>query len=87
MSKNESILIDLASNGRSDTYPSLQPSAGHQQAPKHLRQLQMVQLQAPRLTDGAPEIDPHAAAASKDLFEAIEPHLKVQHGQGRRSKL
>ncbi|KAF9941319.1 hypothetical protein BGZ67_005370 [Mortierella alpina] len=87
MSKNESILIDLASNGRSDTYPSLQPSAGHRHASKHLRQLQMVQLQAPRLTDGAPEIDPYAAAASKDLFEAIEPHLTAQHSQGVRSKL
>ncbi|KAF9571481.1 hypothetical protein EC968_000512 [Mortierella alpina] len=87
MSKNESILIDLASNGRSDTYPSLQPSPGHQHASEHLHQLQMVQLQAPRLTDGAPEIDPHAAAASKDLFEAIEPHLTARQGPGVRSKL
>ncbi|KAI1306461.1 hypothetical protein EDD11_004753 [Mortierella claussenii] len=82
MSKNESILIDLASNGRADSYPRLQTSSSHQ--------LQMVQLQTPHLKDTSAslDMDTSAGSAERDLFSNMEPHLRFNSKtSSTRSKL
>ncbi|KAF9915788.1 hypothetical protein BX616_005365, partial [Lobosporangium transversale] len=76
MSKNESILIDLASNGRSDSFPNLQSKSSYQ--------LQMAQLQSPRSKDTVES----QSELAQDLFDSMEPHLVAHRGKNTpRSKL
>ncbi|KAG0306859.1 hypothetical protein BGZ98_001556, partial [Dissophora globulifera] len=70
MTKQETILLDLASNGRADTYPSLTSSSS--------RALQVAQLQAPHLHDVDYDLDA-PRAPTHDLFGSIEPHIKMNH--------
>ncbi|KAF9360548.1 hypothetical protein BGX34_007731, partial [Mortierella sp. NVP85] len=66
MSRADSILIDLASNSGSESAFSSSFESSHQD----LAQLQVAQLQA----SGETSFD---TEASKDLFEAMEPHLRL----------
>ncbi|KAF8937399.1 hypothetical protein BGZ58_002762 [Dissophora ornata] len=67
MSKTESMLVDLATNGRSDSYPTLKSSSS--------QQIQMDQLQAPQFNEKTFDLDAQPAPA-EDLFGSIEPHLR-----------
>ncbi|KAF9182012.1 hypothetical protein BGZ51_005016 [Haplosporangium sp. Z 767] len=86
MHKTEAILFDLASNGRANTYPTLNPQ-------QHQQQLQIAQLQAPHLDNSKSntelETDSQAQDSSRDLFETMEPNLRFKSNNGRspRSKL
>ncbi|KAG0220529.1 hypothetical protein BGX31_010901, partial [Mortierella sp. GBA43] len=71
MSGTDSFLVDLAFNGGSDS-ASLQATAGLQ-TPQNLSQLQMAQLQASRPAENY-DLE---SSVSKDLFENMEPHLRL----------
>ncbi|KAG0250001.1 hypothetical protein BG011_008731 [Mortierella polycephala] len=92
MPKTESMLFDLASNGRANSYPTLNPQ-------QHQQQLQMAQLQAPHLNNKSynksynnaePETDSQAQDSFKDdPFETMVPNPRYSSRNGRapRSKL
>ncbi|KAG0359124.1 hypothetical protein BGZ54_010099, partial [Gamsiella multidivaricata] len=94
MSKTESFLIDLAFNGQSDydANPSLHSTSTRRSPSSHggLPHLQMAQLQAPRFDEATFDPEARSAAPSKDLFESMEPHLRLNHTKNTaptRSKL
>ncbi|KAF9361738.1 hypothetical protein BGX26_012459 [Mortierella sp. AD094] len=71
MTVNEPKILGIASNGSVATAQS----TSSQQDPQRLKEIQMVELQAPHISEPALDFDSRPTS-SMDLFGDMEPHLK-----------